>query len=181
MDDLSRELSISKKTLYKFVDSKTDLLEKVFRHQNKIIDELFDKNIAERENAIDVLFGVSLDVIKMLNNVNPVFTYDLQKFYPDLCRLHYEEKRTKTFSRIKDNLLDGIRQGVYRENLEVDAIAMLYVQNIENVMNTEFLFTKEYSAVQLFNYMFESYIRGIANENGIKYFEEKIKEFKTKV
>ncbi|HPD65728.1 MAG TPA: TetR/AcrR family transcriptional regulator [Bacteroidia bacterium] len=176
MDDLSREMGISKKTLYRFIENKVDLLEKVIDYENKKIDELFNRYEETGENSIDVLFNLSFDVIRMLKEINPVFTYDLQKIYPELCREHFEQKRKKTFENIKKNLLKGIEEGVYRKDIDVEMVALLYVQNMENVMNPDFLYGPSFSASGLFKVMFENHIRSIANEKGMKYFEEKIKD-----
>jgi len=181
MDDIARELSISKKTLYKFVRNKSELLEKVFENQNNIIDLIFEKNRQERANAIDVLFGVSTDVIKLLSEANPVLTYDLQKYYPDICKMHLDAKRQKTYEKIKQNIEDGIKEGLYREDIELEATAMLYVQNMENLMNTEFLFSKTFLPSDLFKVMFENHIRAIANAIGLEYFNKRLKETEVKI
>ena len=55
MDDIARELGISKKTLYDYFENKTDILIKVVQH---VLDSEFtelDKLIYQKTNAIDQL------------------------------------------------------------------------------------------------------------------------------
>lgn len=176
MDDLSKEMGISKKTLYRFVENKTDLIQKIIDFENKKIDELFNHHSQKGENAIDVLYGLSYKVIKMLKSANPAFTYDLQRYYGELCHKHLEQKRQKTYKHIKANLDKGIKEGIYREDINTEMVALLYVQNMENVMSPDNLFGPSFSPAGLFKVMFENHIRSIANEKGLKYFEEKIKD-----
>ena len=59
MQDLSRELGISKKTLYQYVDNKADLVSKIiFNHAQHEIDEV-KKITSASKNAIDEMLGIA--------------------------------------------------------------------------------------------------------------------------
>ncbi|MBC8342588.1 MAG: hypothetical protein H8E61_01230 [Bacteroidetes bacterium] len=70
---------------------------------------------------------------------------------------------------------------MFRENLNPELVAQLYVQKIEGIMNPENLQISGYSFSDIFKAMFENHIRGIANQTGIEYYEEKIKSLNIKI
>jgi hypothetical protein len=75
---------------------------------------------------------------------------------------------------IKENIKQGIREGLYRAELQPELIANLYVKKMENILDPDFFPEGKFSFKKVFNMMFESHIRGIANDEGIKYFELKL-------
>lgn len=79
---------------------------------------------------------------------------------------------------ILDNLNKGIRQGIYRESQDIELVAGLYIQNIENVHDEKFLNQICFSMEKIFEVMFENHIRGISNPEGIAYFEERKQQLK---
>src|SRR5665811_2127221 len=87
MDDVARELGISKKTLYQYVTDKDDLVRKFVDYE---IDQKQDEVIRcfnIRFNAIEELFEISFFMNKMMRNQNPATEYDLKKYYPN----HYQK------------------------------------------------------------------------------------------
>ncbi|MFC2113968.1 TetR/AcrR family transcriptional regulator [Bacteroidota bacterium] len=181
MDDVCRELGISKKTLYLYVENKEDLVEKVILKSQEEIRKEFEQIIRQAENAIDQLLQVSLLVSRKFSDVNLAFSHDLSKYFPHLCKNEQSNRRQHIFEHIQRNMQLGIKQGYFRTDLQVDMVARLYVQKIENVMNSEHLLSEEFSSADFFKVMFENHIHGIANEKGISYFEEKIKSLNIKI
>jgi TetR/AcrR family transcriptional regulator, cholesterol catabolism regulator len=93
MDDVSRELGISKKTLYQYVQDKNELVAQVIdlsiENQMTIFNSLFSKGL----NAIDELFEVNKMVAEMIKHHNPSEDYDLRKYYPDQYQKMHKIKR----------------------------------------------------------------------------------------
>ena len=79
MDDVANACMISKKTLYKYVKDKVDLLfkayENEFSKQSAQFIEIVNKNL----NAIEEVFEIHKNLIKMLKATNPVIEFDLIK------------------------------------------------------------------------------------------------------
>lgn len=126
MDDVSRHLGISKKTLYSYVKDKRELVElTVKNHLSKNTEA--EKNL-ENQNlgAIDELLEVYRFAGEMIRDVNPSYQYDLQKYYPHLCDQFNQFKRENLFKIIKNNLNKGIKEGVYRQEMNVELIARMH-------------------------------------------------------
>jgi TetR/AcrR family transcriptional regulator, cholesterol catabolism regulator len=178
MDDVARELGISKKTLYQYVDSKADLLKKVFFKRQQEFVATIDKLKAKNLNAIDELLEVSIMVSDEIKRFNPSNVFDMQKYYPEVFSEHIQTEKQYTHEMILENLKKGIRQGLYREGQDIGLVAGLYIQKIENVHDENFLNQICFSMEKIFEVMFENHIRGISNPEGIAYFEERKQQLK---
>ena len=175
MDDICRELGISKKTLYQYVESKSDLIAKIlqitFGEHGKRMLEL----IEGEHNAIDELLAVSRKVCLNMQNFNPSIIFDLHKYYPEIYKTHYDAKMIAIFNDIKANLNKGITEGLYRDDMDVDLVSRLYVQKLEDVHTPSFLAsmaTDVVSYANVFHVMFDNHIRGICNATGLAYYEK---------
>lgn len=173
MDEIASEMGMSKKTLYQYVENKTELVEKVldfyFQHSSACIDDI-DGNM----NAIDVLMQVSKNVSQEITDSNPVMLFDLQKYYPLQHKQFVSKKKEHVYEKIRENILQGIKEGIYREGLDVELVAKLYVEKLLGVHDPEFLSSMKFSQQDIFKVMFENHIRGIANASGQAYFENKL-------
>jgi hypothetical protein len=83
------------------------------------------------------------------------------------------------FEYILLNLKKGVAEGLYRKDMNMEIIAKLYLDRIENT-HMQDLFTKEeFTSIKLFVELLTYHIRGIATEKGIQVLEKKIKEIET--
>ncbi len=175
MDDIARELGISKKTLYVYFENKNDLLEKIVDFSDEHEKLQFEKCKDASLNAIDKLLMVSKMVYQSIKQFNPNILFELEKFYPELYQKFYSRKKEHIYQSVLLNLSQGIEEGLYRENLDKEVVAVLYIQKLVGLQSDEFKQMQDYSEEKLFEVMFENHIRGIANENGIKHLDEQKK------
>ena len=182
MDDICRDLCMSKKTMYQYFKNKeqliaTGLSEMTYKENTKYtcIHDHFT-------NPIDALLEVSKITCQLIVDMNPNFIYDLKKYYPEIYKIYVENTRVHIFNKIRENMLKGIEEGLYRPELSVDLISRLYVQKIEDIMDSEFNIPDENIVInKFFNVMFESHIRGISTPEGVNYFEQRKKSLKFKL
>ncbi|MGA2823371.1 MAG: TetR/AcrR family transcriptional regulator [Bacteroidales bacterium] len=172
MDDICRDLGISKKKLYQLFSSKNELVEKLLELERENFEIIFDTYNFEGVNAIDILLTVSKEVGERFRDVSPSMTFDLKKYYPDIYRKHIDERINFIFKKIQINLEKGINQGVYRDDLSVELVARLYIRRLIDLHNPEFFPADKFSFQTLFEAMFDNFIRGIANAKGNEYYEK---------
>jgi TetR/AcrR family transcriptional regulator, cholesterol catabolism regulator len=172
MDDISRELGISKKTIYQYVPNKSALIELILEWVTKNnICLRTEKN--HEANAIDDLLSFSLIIQKEANESTPAILFDLQKYYPDVFKRFSVKKNELVFDHLKQNMLKGIEEGLYRTDLDVDLVSHLYVKKLTDTHDIDFINTHHLSFSRVFEVMFDNHIRGISNEKGLAYFESK--------
>ena len=179
MDDIARELRISKKTLYQYVSNKTELVEKVFKFQSYQNDTFIEKYVNGHGNAIDILLEISKWMHAEIKKINPQLGFDLNKYYPELFQTTFQEKREKIHEKVKHNIEQGIAEGIYRKDLNVNLIASLYVKKLEDLHEPEgMLCNEDVSFKTIFNVMFDNHILIIVNANEIKYYKQNKKHLK---
>jgi AcrR family transcriptional regulator len=176
MDDVSRELGISKKTLYQYVADKNDLVNKVVEDELCTREELFAEISRKKLNAVEELLEYHRHVNIMIKEYNPSMEYDLKKYYPDAFSKIREVRRQRMYEKVLLNMKKGKDEGLYRSDLKEEIIARLHVSRIENLFEAELFTVNEWTSEKFFLEVFVYHIRGIANNNGIKVLEQKLKE-----
>jgi len=178
MEDICRDLGISKKKLYQLFSSKNELVEKLLLLERENFEIIFDTYNFEGVNAIDILLTVSKEVGDRFRDISPSMTFDLKKYYPDIYHNHIEERIDFIFKKIQINLEKGINQGVYRDDLSVELISRLYIRRLIDLHNPEFFPADKFSFQTIFEAMFDNFIPGIGNPKGIEYYEKQKKKVK---
>ncbi len=176
MDDVSRELGISKKTLYQHVKDKTELVEGVVDMEIERHTEIFGKIFNNQYNAIEELFEVQKVNNQMIKDHNPSQMYDLKKYYPEQFEKVVKARRNVIYNNILNNIIKGKTEGLYRAELNNELIAKLHLLRIENAFDTDIFTLEEITSNQLFYEIFVYHIRGISTRQGIEFLEKKIKE-----
>jgi AcrR family transcriptional regulator len=177
MDDISREVGISRIKIYQMFTSKNELVEKLLELERENFEVIFDTDRFDGSvNAIDILLMVSKEVSNKFTDISPSMTFDLEKYYPDIYHKHVDERIEFIFEKIRINLEKGINQGVYRDDLSVELVSRLYIRRLIDLHNPEFFPAEKFSFQTLFDVMFDNFIRGIANEKGIEYYETQKKK-----
>jgi len=176
MDDISRSLGISKKTLYQYVKSKEDLIEKLFYYDEMKWKIESSKVILADMNAIDVLVQVSLLVFNELGKLNPKLKFELKKYYEPIYYQFMVRKQNQIFNQISKNIEKGIKEGLYRTDVNVELVAGLYVRNLVDMHNKDYCFVENITFDQVFETMFENHIRAISTPEGTAYFEKRKSE-----
>ncbi len=180
MEDICRDIGISKKKLYLFFESKNQLVEKLLELERQNFEIIFDTHNFEGVNAIDILLTVSQDIGERFRDVTPSLTFDLKKYYPETYRKHVDERTEFIFNKIQINLQKGINQGMYRDDLSIELVSRLYIRRLLDLHDPEVFPADKFSFQTLFDVMFDNFIRGITNENGIRYYEQQKNKVKFK-
>ncbi len=178
MDDIAAELGISKKTLYQYVPTKDELVDLVVNMEAKRREHMFTNIMESKQNAIDDLIEINNQVNKIVEEYSPTHEYDLRKYYPAIHRKLVEYKRNKLYESMLQNLIKGKAQGYYRQDLNEEIIAKLYVSRVENVLENDLFGQNECMSPLFINEVMAYHIRGISNESGIEYYEQQMNQNK---
>jgi AcrR family transcriptional regulator len=176
MDDVARELGMSKKTLYQYVVDKDDLVGKFIDIEISLRKEEICKCFGKGYNAIEELFEISLFMNRLMKNQNFATEHDLKKYYPHHYNKAQLARREGVQSYIMLNLKKGINEGLYRDDMDKEVIARLYLWRVENIQLDNLFTVEEFTSVKLFMELLNYHIRGIATEKGIAELERKMKE-----
>ncbi len=179
MDDIARHLGISKKTLYKYVSDKKELVRKGMDMHCGAEDEFIAEIEKQGLNAIDENFEIMKFLSSMLKTLHPSIMFDMEKYHPEIWKEMKESRKEMTYGVVKRNLEKGKREGLYREDLDPTLIATLYINNIDAIFNFKNNPEMDLSILDQYLEVFRYHIRGIASSEGVEYLIKKVNEQKT--
>ena len=174
MKDVADHLGISTQTLYNHFQDKDELIRNIIKAKIELDIAVFKNASIKSPNAIEELHMHSKYVIETFKAINPSVFHDLKKSYPKAWRDIYEHKWDFVYHNILRNITRGIGEGLYREDIHKEIYAKMYISNIEAVIEGEIFPWPEFKYEIVFMETFRLHIRGLANEKGLNYFQEKI-------
>jgi AcrR family transcriptional regulator len=176
MDDLAREMGMSKKTLYQYVSHKADLIENIFQLKIEEEQKMMAQYKAESTDAIDEILKIARHVIRELRQFSPSVMYDLQKYYRSTYRQMEAFHTRHIIKMIRENIERGMEEGVYRSNLSPDILSKLYVAKSALVADQELFPLQQYNIEQLFKEHIIYHIYGVASPKGLRIFEKYLED-----
>lgn len=174
IDDICHELGISKKTFYVYFASKDELVAQLLHVS---LDGMAKKmenwlRLHDFRQLISILL-TQTDVNKKDVRSVPQLVYDLKKYYPQ----QFSEFQVKLFEVQKDYLKQyleqGIREGLVREQLDVEMTAMLLAK-----LHTDAI--RDMEQIESYGYKMHTYsqtakdilIRGVLSEEGLALYNK---------
>ena len=171
MDELAKEMKISKKTIYKYFSSKNEIIAASVETLQFNLRRRLEQIIRQDSSSINKLIQISSTLLNIAFKVSDTWLSDLRSYSPELWD-NIEEFRTKTFMRVFGGILD---QGK-KERLIVDRpnIIVLTVMfgGVRSVINPDFLLNNKFSATEAGKICLDIVISGILTEEGKKIFDK---------
>jgi AcrR family transcriptional regulator len=171
IDDLAAKLRVSKKTIYKYFESKDELVkETVFdflQTNSRNIKQLLnadEDSIILMTRLIEYLGGLSL-------NLNEKWLTDLQTHYQDLW-IEIDKFRTKMMNANLSKLIKLGQGEGYIINLPSDFIVALFQSAIRGVINPDYLINSKFSAREALDMSLQILIGGILTPKGETAFKK---------
>ena len=172
IDDICNELHISKKTFYT-----------VFKQKDELVVELLDAILHKKEKDYRIVIDQECNVLDMLvQNFKKMrghsiekhlaFGYDLEKFYPELWHTHLVKMKELDQTYTAQMLQKGIEQGMYREDLNVEATSV-FVSNVVPDTLKE-LMGLSMNTAQRIDYILDILVHILCSEEGLNYYRSTI-------
>lgn len=151
LNEIAKNLGITKGGIYHYFESKQTLLAEVMRFNFSLIEKIAFQNINESTTAYEAIrsfFGIRqmterMDMLTTEETGLPLMTGDIEKFYYFIFNLTLKNKNLKEeVSQIYQRSVDllaaimkrGQRNGEVKESLEADIIALQFVALLEGIM-----------------------------------------------
>lgn len=171
IDEICSELRISKKTFYSHFQQKEDLVEALIKYEGNQHVEKFAKNL-KNKNAIDSLIYIVREIKKQSDCQPHALWYDLQKFYPKVYERVSNERNHSIKTGFEENLKQGIIEGYYRKDLDIELISDFHTIQLKNTFEMIEKSQKKYTKKRVLDFFIDLMMHVIANERGLKYMEE---------
>ena len=172
MDDIAKELGMSKKTIYHHFKEKDDLVNtlcdtEMIKHE-QIFDELFD----ESKNPIHEMMLISANMRKMMQHINPIFFLDLQKFHPQALNRFQEFKQNCAVKHIERNITKGIEAGFYRNDIDIEFTAKYRLSQLDMLMFGNYYSFEKISFTKSHELLLDMFVYGICTAKGHQLLNE---------
>ena len=174
IDDVCKELHISKKTFYIYFKQKEELIEQVLQDFHK---EQKNKAYQWRDdvgkNCIDMLmeFDKKMKFNTDESDKNISMLFDLEKYYPKIFQRHVERMREIQYEGMKNFINKGVNEGVFRQDLDMDLAALFFASQFGNLKTFVQVKTRR-DIFRVFCFFRDVLIRILANEKGMDYYLE---------
>lgn len=168
MDEIATQLGISKKTIYQFYTDKDQLVDAVAVDEIKFSQESCQRDMAVSANAIEEIFRVMEFVEVMFRNMNPSMLFDLEKYHPAGYKKFLEHKNRFLFDMIKRNLERGIKEELYRPEINVEIMTRYRLESMMIAFNPELFPPAKFNLASLQQEIIEHFLYGLATLKGYK-------------
>ncbi len=124
-----KELRTSKSTVYKYFNSKEDLIKCVIDQMEKEITKNIEQIILDQAKSFCSKLGAIIELNKdILSSINDEFLKDLQFYYPEIWE-YYEQLRLSRINKYYRQLLtNGIDEGIIRRDINIEILLTVYMQ-----------------------------------------------------
>ncbi len=166
MDDIAEKLAISKKTIYTLFANKEALIEATSLYIFEQISAIIAKIESKQLNPIEETFRIKEIVSRYLKGDKTSPEYQLKKYYPDIYAKLDVRKKEIINSCFKDNLKRGIKEGCFRDDINIDLVAKFYYICITAIKNDDLFLNDDPNFS--FQQFLEYHIRAIASKKGLE-------------
>lgn len=172
MDDIARHLSISKKTIYQYFIDKDEIVTQAtlqyMNHTKGCIEELAKNS----KNALDELMRIQNFMRKNMLELNTALLFDLKKYHSKAYQGWVQHKNNDIRESVVRNLKQGMEEGLFRNNLHPDILAMLRVESIQWLYDGNIPVTDKYRMIDIQVQMLDHFMYGLLTEKGRKLYEK---------
>jgi AcrR family transcriptional regulator len=172
MDDISRHLAVSKKTLYQHFADKEDIVSMTCQAHIETMANQFLEITRNSKNAIDELAKISTCLKQNAEDINPSLLFDLQKYHPKAWSVWINHKSKFIRESVIRNLKQGIEEGHYRPELNVEIIATMRLELVQLPFDDNIFPTSRFKIAEVQMHIFDHFVHGIVTEKGRKLYQK---------
>lgn len=174
-DELTSQLGMSKKTLYKYFPSKEILLEEVIHLTTEEISQ----------GAEQILHNQDLDFVQKLQQLmaflgeqiskifSPRFVRDIQINAPQIWEKVETFREQQVQTKFASLIEEGIRKGIFRNDINQDLLVLVYFNAIQTIIHPEVLANLPFTASQVFEAIIKIIFEGIFTDEARTKFKSK--------
>jgi len=168
MDEIARNLGISKKTIYQY-----------YKDKNELVCEVINNHLKEREKSYRQIADIAVDPIHELiklteyvrdsfRNINPIILFEVERYFPKAFQnwVDHKEKCLKVY--IIDILNRGKEQGLFRMEINVEMLSRLRIEEIQLGFNIAVFPPMQFSIQELQIQFIDYFLHGICTLKGHK-------------
>jgi AcrR family transcriptional regulator len=176
MDDIARELGISKKTIYQHFPDKDAIIEEVISHKLNCEKVEIENMEGQSKNAVDEIMLALKNMKVLIGTMNPLLLFELRKYHTKAWQLFQGHKYDHLKNSISRNMEWGIMDGLYLEDINIEALTRLRLEEVELAMDPVTFPPDRFSMIDLQINFLHHFLRGILSPKGFQLYNQYLKE-----
>ncbi len=166
MDDIAKNLAVSKKTIYQeFADKNELVLLFAERHLLRYESE-FHKIGSNASNAIEELYLTSLCLRKIVEETSPNVMYDLKKYHTKAWNHYLGYKESLFKDNVKKVIERGMKEGLFRANIDSEVLSTVRIEEVQLCFNLDLFPKEKFSMAQVQIQVFQNFVLGLLTDKG---------------
>jgi AcrR family transcriptional regulator len=168
MDDIAANLGMSKKTIYAAFPDKKALLKQMVSDYLQLHQQSSQCEVADSTNAIERMLKAAAAGVQFMEKINPVFLYDMQKYFGDVWSVFETYRNTEIRKEVKSCLQQAQQEGLVREELELDLVVSMHMQHIDLMVEPGHFENLQMPRAEIIKTVLITFLNGICTPKGIK-------------
>lgn len=167
MDNVAKDLAISKRTLYEIFGSKEDMVIRVMDHTHDKICRRSEEIFRCAPNVMEALMGIFSYHRDNIRDVNVSFFRDMDETFTQM-QAKYRKDEEKVYKWTEFIYSLGVKEGMFRPDLDFVLSSRLFKVQMESLKRMEENFPPGLSIVQAFDAITIGFLRSIASPKGME-------------
>jgi len=180
MDEIASQMGVSKKTIYQSFSDKNELVDEVIGDMLDFNRSCCLDNNHEAKDAVHEILHTLENLENILLDLNPTILFDLERSHPATFKKFTKYKYTFLFDLVKKNIQRGLKEGIYRSEMNVDIISKVRIESLILPFREELFPKNQYALMDIQKELVEFFLYGMVNAKGheliLKYKKEKSKK-----
>lgn len=176
MDDIANQLGMSKKTVYQYYTDKDELVNAVVENHVSSLENDCRIVSGQAKDAIEEVFITIDQVMDQFNNMNPLILHDLEKFHYRAYQRFRQHKDTFLLEALHRNLTWGIRDELYRHDINIDVLSKFRLETMMVPFNVVSFPPGRYNLAELSKEFLIHFTYGLVTIKGHKLIQKYIQQ-----
>lgn len=172
MDDIARHLGISKKTIYQHFEDKDDIVALVLRTHMERQRQQFEEIALKSKNAVEEMVMLSVLLKESMRNVNASLLFELQKYHQRAWNTWLEFKKKDIHQSIIRNLKQGIDEGYFRNDINVDVLGRMRLEMVQMAFDNMVFPRESFNLSEVQAQLFDHFVHGLLTDKGKKLYQK---------
>ncbi len=179
MDDVAREIGVSKKTLYQFFADKNDLVSQCVEHYLDTMNNICTNVVNNKKlDAIEVIIQISEQMSVIIRQVNPSSMFDLKKYFKPSWDKLEADRKSYIKQTVINNLNFGIKSGLYHNDLDPEIVSRIYIYLIGFLTDPDNYDSAEMDIKTLHLDIVKYHLRSICTPKGLQVLNTNLNSLK---
>lgn len=172
MDDISKKLAISKKTIYQHFRDKDEIVCLVTERVMEREGEQINRIKSDAKDVIQELILLSKYIREHGQSVNPSVLFDLQRYHRNAWEIYLKFKENVFLFSLMDTLNRGKKEGYIRQEIDVEVLSLLRLEEIQMAYDADLFPREKFNFKEVQRQLFDHFVHGILTKKGLDTFNQ---------